>query len=179
VGRHPELLSRDFPQFTFDHLPDVWWHSDDSSSNSDGGGGGSSDGDAGGGGKSGIGGSSGSSTAPPVVVEEPDDVFAARMEQALAWLEARPESSIAVVAHWGEWDSRLTKTCGNGGGHEFCSSYSRHVLPTARPAVCTNCHSPFHTNFTMASAGVLYSLTGGVDFDNCELRTTRLSRLAR
>jgi hypothetical protein len=54
-------------------------------------------------------------------------VFAERIEAARAWLEARPERSIAVVTHW----------------------------------------------------GVLHSLTGGTDFENCELRTTRLSRLAR
>jgi hypothetical protein len=54
-------------------------------------------------------------------------VFAERIEAARAWLEARPERSIAVVSHW----------------------------------------------------GVLYSLTGGVNFANCELRTTRLSRLSR
>lgn len=59
--------------------------------------------------------------------EEPDDVFEARMRAARAWLAARPETSIAVVSHW----------------------------------------------------GVLYSLTGGVDFENCELRTLRLSQLAR
>lgn len=26
VGRSPALLSKAFPAFTFDHLPEVWWH---------------------------------------------------------------------------------------------------------------------------------------------------------
>ncbi len=60
------------------------------------------------------------------MIEEPDDVFEARMARAVAWLESRPEKSIAVVSHW----------------------------------------------------GVLFSLTGGVNYENCELRSTRLSRLA-
>jgi broad specificity phosphatase PhoE len=93
-------------------------------SGSDGGKGGDSSSDGGGGGGSGA---SSGGRPYPAVAEEPDDVFAARMAAALAWLEARPEASIAVVAHW----------------------------------------------------GVLFSLTGGVNFDNCEVRSVRLSRLPR
>jgi len=29
VGRSPALLSREFPSFALDHLPDVWWHDHD------------------------------------------------------------------------------------------------------------------------------------------------------
>jgi broad specificity phosphatase PhoE len=29
VGRSPALLSRDFPSFALDHLPEVWWHHHD------------------------------------------------------------------------------------------------------------------------------------------------------
>ena len=36
---------------------------------------------------------------------EPSEVFEARMGQLKAWLESRPESHIAVVAHWGVWFS--------------------------------------------------------------------------
>ena len=30
VGRSPALLSKDFPAFALDHLPEVWWHAHDS-----------------------------------------------------------------------------------------------------------------------------------------------------
>jgi glucosyl-3-phosphoglycerate phosphatase len=30
VGRSPALLSREFPSFALDHLPEVWWHHHDS-----------------------------------------------------------------------------------------------------------------------------------------------------
>ena len=30
VGRSPALLSKAFPSFAFDHLPDIWWHHHDS-----------------------------------------------------------------------------------------------------------------------------------------------------
>ena len=30
VGRSPALLSKAFPSFAFDHLPEVWWHNHDS-----------------------------------------------------------------------------------------------------------------------------------------------------
>jgi broad specificity phosphatase PhoE len=29
VGRSPALLSREFPLFALDHLPDIWWHHHD------------------------------------------------------------------------------------------------------------------------------------------------------
>ncbi|GBF89106.1 hypothetical protein Rsub_01823 [Raphidocelis subcapitata] len=123
VGRPPAELATEFPHLEFDHLPDVWWHSDDEASGSDEGGSGTSSGGGGGGNSRNRNGS----VEPLPYAEEPDDVFAERIEAARAWLEARPERSIAVVTHW----------------------------------------------------GVLHSLTGGTDFENCELRTTRLSRLAR
>lgn len=65
------------------------WHSDDSSSSDSGGSGG------------GASASIGEGSCEDLVVEEPDDVFEARMEEALKWLEARPEQSIAIVSHWG------------------------------------------------------------------------------
>ncbi|KAI8474897.1 MAG: histidine phosphatase superfamily [Monoraphidium minutum] len=121
VGRSPGDLARDFPHLSFDHLPDVWWHSDDSDTS--GGDGSASDGGGGGGSSR----SRSRSGGEPIVAEEPDDVFASRMRAAVEWLEARPERSIAVVSHW----------------------------------------------------GVLFSLTGGTNFENCELRSVALSRLTR
>lgn len=29
VGRHPQQLQQEYPQFGWDHLPDVWWHTAD------------------------------------------------------------------------------------------------------------------------------------------------------
>ena len=29
IGRAPSLLAAEFPAFTVDHLPDVWWHQDE------------------------------------------------------------------------------------------------------------------------------------------------------
>lgn len=38
----------------------------------------------------------------PLAVEpEPEHLFLARCEELLCWLAARPESSIALVSHWG------------------------------------------------------------------------------
>ncbi|KAG2489538.1 hypothetical protein HYH03_011989 [Edaphochlamys debaryana] len=59
---------------------------------------------------------------PRVVGLEPEDAFKERVAEFRRWLAARPESSIAIVAHW----------------------------------------------------GLLYELTGGGDFANCELRTYEL-----
>ncbi|MEO6063679.1 MAG: histidine phosphatase family protein, partial [Thermoflexales bacterium] len=28
IGRHPALLSKEFPTFALDHLPEVWWHNE-------------------------------------------------------------------------------------------------------------------------------------------------------
>ena len=39
------------------------------------------------------------------VPSEPSEVFEARMARLKAWLESRPESHIAIVAHWGVWFS--------------------------------------------------------------------------
>ena len=39
------------------------------------------------------------------VPSEPSEVFEARMRDLKAWLENRPESHIAIVAHWGVWFS--------------------------------------------------------------------------
>jgi len=33
VGRSPALLSKEFPSFAFDHLPEVWWHTHESPDN--------------------------------------------------------------------------------------------------------------------------------------------------
>lgn len=51
------------------------------------------------------------------------------------------------------------------------------LLPTSSWVVLLKVLCP-HI-WPLGTAGVLYSLTGGVHFDNCEVRTTRLSRLAR
>lgn len=39
------------------------------------------------------------------VPSEPSEVFEARMKDLKEWLERRPESHIAIVAHWGVWFS--------------------------------------------------------------------------
>jgi hypothetical protein len=39
------------------------------------------------------------------VPSEPSEVFEARMKDLKDWLERRPESHIAIVAHWGVWFS--------------------------------------------------------------------------
>ncbi|KXZ47633.1 hypothetical protein GPECTOR_34g792 [Gonium pectorale] len=60
---------------------------------------------------------------PREVELEPEDLFRARVQALRRWLAERPESTIAVVAHW----------------------------------------------------GLLYELTGGADFENCQIRTFTLT----
>ncbi|KAF8073238.1 SPAC5H10.03 [Scenedesmus sp. PABB004] len=70
VGRPVRALREEFPQFSFDHLPDTpWWHTE-------------------------------APHDALAVHEEPDALFEHRMRRLADWLRGRPERCIAVVSHW-------------------------------------------------------------------------------
>lgn len=106
VGRPAGEVQRDFPEWCVNEMraefgdENAWWYVPSSEEET-------SDADVMRGGRS-------SDVIPeprdgPVlrsgVPSEPSEVFEARMRDLKAWLENRPESHIAIVAHWGVWFS--------------------------------------------------------------------------
>lgn len=106
VGRPAVEVQRDFPEWCVNEMraefgdENAWWYVPSSEEET-------SDADVMRGGRS-------SDVIPeprdgPVlrsgVPSEPSEVFEARMRDLKAWLENRPESHIAIVAHWGVWFS--------------------------------------------------------------------------
>jgi hypothetical protein len=47
----------------------------------------------------------GGTSDPKHVAPEPIEVFEKRMHDLIAWIDAREETTIAMVAHWGTWYS--------------------------------------------------------------------------
>lgn len=70
IGRSPQELQADFPQLSFGHLPDPWWHSAEDGARNDAG-----------------------------IVIEPHEHVLARVEAFRASVWARPEARIAVIGH--------------------------------------------------------------------------------
>lgn len=71
VGRAPALLAAEYPELTFDHLPETWWEDDAHCPEPDERG----------------------------IRAEPIEACQARVERFRAWLAERPEQAIAVVGH--------------------------------------------------------------------------------
>jgi len=72
VGRHPRVLSDNFPSLTFDHLAEAWWYRESEDHNH---------------------------VESPVIVKEPMDNFFDRVEAFRASLLARSEDSVLVIGH--------------------------------------------------------------------------------
>lgn len=72
VGRPPAALRSDFPDLSFDHLPECWWYAGPSHA------GGTWDG---------------------VIRREPETHFLARVEGFRRLLHGRPETAVTVVGH--------------------------------------------------------------------------------
>lgn len=106
VGRPAGELQRDFPRWCVNEIKDAfgddapWWYVGDDENDLE-------EGNQKGMTRARV--TGGSEVGGPVlrsgVPSEPSEVFEARMKDLKDWLERRPESHIAVVAHWGVWFS--------------------------------------------------------------------------
>jgi broad specificity phosphatase PhoE len=100
VGRSPEVVKAEFPAWAgWEQLPEVWWHA------------------------------AGDPPDPLAHDPEPEDAFLERCRQFTLWLAARPETSIAVVTHWGVIEA-LTQTEFN---NVELRTYSLQDLVVRRP----------------------------------------------